>query len=68
MPKKNQAEIAVLKRLRRMLMRRIARIEIRFEQADRQRNVFLAAELDAEKHGVSWAIHDLDYIVINLRK
>ena len=48
-------------------MRRHKRIEARFDEADSQRDAFKAAALQAEQHGVSWAVHDLDYIVEDLR-
>ncbi len=61
------AETKILKRLRLRLMVRLRNIELRFHAADRQRNVFKAAELQAEQAGVSWAIHDLDYMVEGLK-
>lgn len=61
-------EIKILKRLRRMLVQRKKRLDVRFDIADRTRDVFKAAELQAEQSGVNWSIHDLDFLVEQLRK
>jgi hypothetical protein len=62
------AEIKILKRLRRKLVARHTGLETRLAEADQQRNCILAGELQARQHELAWAIHDLDWLVDDLKE
>lgn len=51
-----------------MLVKRTKAIEKRFEEADQRRDCFLAEILQAMEREMNWAIHDVDYLIEELRE
>ena len=62
-----KAEIKILKRLRQMLVRRSQLKQLRYREAMASDRPADALTASTEKHSVNWCIHDLDFVVEDLK-
>lgn len=65
---KMEAEIKILTRLRRMFVRSLKKNEARMFEYARTNDFANAALRQTEINAISWCIHDLDYLVEQVKE